>query len=48
MQYKAFGEIDSTLSDNGAFPGGAWPASQASTFNDASVEGDNESKWRLN
>ncbi|WP_157838444.1 hypothetical protein [Nocardia farcinica] len=48
LQYKAYGDINSTLSDNGTFPGGAWPASQASTFEDASVEGDNESKWRLN
>ncbi|WP_280303020.1 hypothetical protein [Nocardia abscessus] len=46
LQAKAFSELNSALSDNSTFPGG-WPDSQASTFADASVEGDGESKWRL-
>jgi len=40
-QAKAFGELDR------AFPDGKWPDSQASSFSDASVEGDNKSNWKI-
>jgi hypothetical protein len=41
MQAKAFGELDR------AFPDGKWPDSQASSFSDASVDGDNKSNWKI-
>lgn len=52
-QATALSDLDGLDADNSTFPDGAdgkpvWPDSQASTFADASVEGDNESKWRLN
>lgn len=40
-QAKAFGDLDRS------FPEGKWPDSQASSFNDASVEGDNKSNWKI-
>ncbi|MDO3645682.1 hypothetical protein [Nocardia mangyaensis] len=52
-QATALSDLEGLASDNGTFPNGesgkpSWPASLASTFSDASVEGDGESKWRLN
>lgn len=52
-QATALSDLEGLASDNGTFPDGtdgkpAWPDSLASTFSDASVEGDGESKWRLN
>lgn len=52
-QATALSDLEGLASDNGTFPDGAdgkptWPDSLASTFSDASVEGDKESKWRLN
>ncbi|MFI6172971.1 hypothetical protein ACIBCN_39765 [Nocardia sp. NPDC051052] len=52
-QATAFANINSTVSDNSGFPQGAdgkkhWPESFANSFSDASVDGDKESKWRLN
>ncbi|MFE9789243.1 hypothetical protein ACFYO7_28075 [Nocardia salmonicida] len=52
-QATALSDLEGLASDNGTFPTGSdgkptWPDSMASTFADASVEGDNESKWRLN
>ncbi|MFD0365784.1 hypothetical protein ACFQZZ_30475 [Nocardia sp. GCM10030253] len=41
LQVKAFGELDRS------FPDGKWPDSQASSFSDASVEGDNKSNWKI-
>ncbi|MFE9321311.1 hypothetical protein ACIHDR_00750 [Nocardia sp. NPDC052278] len=40
-QAKAFGELDR------GFPDGKWPDSQASSFSDASVDGDNKSGWKI-
>ncbi|MFQ6328740.1 hypothetical protein ACLMAL_21750 [Nocardia sp. CWNU-33] len=40
-QAKALGELDRT------FPDGKWPDSQASSFSDASVDGDNKSNWKI-
>lgn len=40
-QAKAFGDLDRS------FPEGKWPDSQSSSFNDASVEGDNKSQWKI-
>ncbi|MEV4130499.1 hypothetical protein [Nocardia sp. NPDC049707] len=52
-QGKALLDLEAAASDNSTFPEGAngvsqWPDPKTSTFNDASVDGDNESKWRLN
>ncbi|MFD3425309.1 hypothetical protein [Nocardia fluminea] len=52
-QATALSDLEGLASDNGTFPTGGdgkptWPDALASTFSDASVEGDNESKWRLN
>ncbi|MFB8276276.1 hypothetical protein [Nocardia colli] len=40
-QAKAIGDL------NRSFPEGKWPDSQSSSFNDASVEGDNKSGWKI-
>ncbi|MFD3706887.1 hypothetical protein ACFWUP_27430 [Nocardia sp. NPDC058658] len=53
QQGTALSDLEGLKSDNGTFPDGAdgkpvWPDSLASTFSDASVDGDGESKWRLN
>ncbi|WP_040795768.1 hypothetical protein [Nocardia higoensis] len=40
-QAKAIGDIDRS------FPDGRWPDSQATSFNDASVEGDDKSSWKI-
>ncbi|MET8654288.1 hypothetical protein [Nocardia aurea] len=40
-QAKAMGDIDRS------FPEGKWPDSQATSFNDASVEGDDKSSWKI-
>ncbi|MET7771142.1 hypothetical protein [Nocardia sp. NPDC005366] len=40
-QAKAMGDIDRS------FPDGKWPGSQARSFNDASVEGDDKSSWEI-
>ncbi|MFI5536035.1 hypothetical protein ACIA5H_06540 [Nocardia sp. NPDC051900] len=48
QQARSFGDLHSAASDNSSFPGGRWPDPISSTFSDASVGGDNESKWRLN
>ncbi|MBF6520572.1 hypothetical protein [Nocardia farcinica] len=40
-QAKAIGDIDRS------FPDGKWPDSQATSFNDASVEGDDKSSWKI-
>ncbi|WP_067656006.1 hypothetical protein [Nocardia harenae] len=52
-QATALRDLESLAADNGTFPDDAqgkpgWPDSLAGTFADASVEGDGESKWRLN
>ncbi|MGW0248010.1 hypothetical protein ACWDYH_15390 [Nocardia goodfellowii] len=51
-QVKAMIDAEATLNMNSGFTREGekvnWPASQAATFSDASVDGDNESKWRLN
>ncbi|MCC3331620.1 hypothetical protein [Nocardia abscessus] len=40
-QAKAMGDIDRS------FPDGKWPDSRATSFNDASVEGDDKSSWKI-
>ncbi|MEV0299466.1 hypothetical protein [Nocardia sp. NPDC050710] len=52
-QAKAWSDIKAATTNNSAFQKGddgsiRWPDPNTKYFEDASVEGDNESKWRLN